>query len=76
MLYELLMDLSIDITGPSTIHTDSKSAVDMDFDLIAFKKTKHILRAAEFLRDLVAREVIKCAHSLSGKIMIADVLTK
>jgi len=36
---------------------------------------KHILRAAEFLRDLVAREVIALKH-LPGKIMLADVLTK
>ena len=47
----------------------------MSLDPVAFKRTKHILRAAEFLRDLVAREVITCAH-LPGKIMIADVLTK
>ena len=61
--------------GICLIHSDSKSAVDMSLDPVAFKRTKHILRAAEFLRDLVAREVIKCTH-LSGKIMIADVLTK
>ena len=30
---------------------------------------------AEFLRDLVAREVITLAH-LPGKVMIADLLTK
>ena len=28
------------------------------FDPVAFKKTKHILRAAEFLRDLVSRGVM------------------
>ena len=72
---ELLIDLSIDITCPSTIHTDSKSAVDMAFDPIAFKKTKHILRAAEFLRDLVSRDVIKLKH-IMGSIMPADILTK
>ena len=37
--------------------------------------TKHILRAAEFLRDLVAREVVGLFH-LPGRVMIADVLTK
>ena len=42
---------------------------------VAFKQTKHILRAAEFLRDLVAREVIVLRH-LPGKVMIADLLTK
>ena len=44
-------------------------------DPVAFKKTKHILRAAEFLRDLVARDVVRLQH-LPGKVMIADLLTK
>ena len=47
----------------------------MSPDPVAFKKTKHILRAAEFLRDLVAREVITLRH-LPGCVMIADLLTK
>jgi hypothetical protein len=53
----------------------SKSAVDMSHDPVAFKMTKHILRAAEFLRDLVARLVIEVRH-LPGRVMIADLLTK
>ena len=40
-----------------------------------FKKTKHILRAAEFLRDLVARQVTALVH-VPGKVMVADLLTK
>ena len=71
---DLMMDLGI-VLATCLIQSDSKSAVDMSLDPVAFKRTKHILRAAEFLRDLVAREVITCAH-LPGKIMIADVLTK
>ena len=47
----------------------------MALDPVAFKKTKHILRAAEFLRDLVAREVILLEH-VPGVIMLADLLTK
>ena len=47
----------------------------MAFDPVAFKQTKHILRAAEFLRDLVARGVITCSH-VPGRVMIADLLTK
>ena len=61
--------------APSVIKCDSKSAVGMAFDPVAFKKTKHILRAAEFLRDLVAREVISVEH-LPGAVMLADILTK
>ena len=72
---ELLIDLGIPVDAPSVIKCDSKSAVGMAFDPVAFKKTKHILRAAEFLRDLVAREVISVEH-LPGAVMLADILTK
>ena len=48
------------------IYSDSKSAVGMAFDPVAFKKTKRILRAAEFLRDLVAREVVACVRHSDG----------
>ena len=57
------------------IYSDSKSAIDMSIDPIAFKKTKHILRAAEFLKDLVARDIIILEHT-AGTDMIADILTK
>ena len=44
-----LIDLGFSIDGASIINCDSKSAVVMAFDPVAFKRTKHILRAAEFL---------------------------
>ena len=72
---EIMTDLAIQHDGPSVIYCDSKSAIDMSIDPIAFKKTKHILRAAEFLKDLVARQIITMTHT-SGDEMIADILTK
>lgn len=72
---DLLLDLLQRVCGPSLVLCDSKSAVAMAYDPVAFKKTKHILRAAEFLRDLVAREVVTMRH-VSGAIMLADLLTK
>ena len=72
---EILADLGLTASGASMIYSDSKSAIDMAFDPIAFKKTKHILRAAEFLRDLVARLVVDFQH-LDGAHMLADILTK
>ena len=72
---ELLIDLGFIIDAASVIKCDSKSAVGMAFDPVAFKKTKHILRAAEFLRDLVTREVVSVEH-ISGVVMLADILTK
>ena len=74
-LRDLLLDLGIPIDAPSVIQSDSKSAIDMSLDPVAFKKTKHILRAAEFLRDLIARDVVRLQH-LPGKVMVADLLTK
>ena len=72
---ELLIDLGFIIDAASVIKCDSKSAVGMAFDPVAFKNTKHILRAAEFLRDLVHREAVSMQH-LPGRVMIADILTK
>ena len=72
---ELFVDLMFALDGPTIIFTDSKSAIDMSYDPVAFKKTKHILRAAQFLRDLVAREVVLLRH-VPGRVMLADLLTK
>ena len=72
---DLLFELGVISPGPTVIYSDSKSAVDLAFDPVAFKNTKHILRAAEFLRDLVAKEVLHLEH-ISGTYMLADLLTK
>ena len=48
---------------------------DLAYDPIAFKKTKHILRAANGLRDYVARDVFTLIW-LSGSVNLADILTK
>jgi hypothetical protein len=74
-LRELLLDLGVDLSGPSVMYCDSKSAVGMSFDPVSFKKTKHILRAAEFLRDLVVKQIVTLVH-LKGTVMVADLLTK
>ena len=57
------------------ILSDSQSAVGMAFDPISFKNTKHIMRAAEFLRDLVLKGHVILKH-VPGTLMIADLLTK
>ena len=63
------------VTRPTPLLLDSRAAIDLSEDPVAFKKTKHILRAAEFLRALVAREVTSLVH-VPGKFMLADLLTK
>ena len=74
-LRDLFTALGIGLGGATVVYSDSKSAVDMSLDPVAFKNTKHILRAAEFLRDLVAKEVLHLEH-ISGTYMLADLLTK
>ena len=74
-LREVLKDLGFEQVGPTPLVLDSKSAIDMTLDPVAFRKTKHILRAANFLRDLVARRVFKAQH-IAGTMMVADLLTK
>jgi hypothetical protein len=71
----LLVDLDIVTSGPSPIFSDSNSAVNMSFDPVAFNKTKHILRAVFFLRDLVAKGVLELRH-VKGTRRMADILTK
>jgi hypothetical protein len=45
-LRDLLYELNILLNAASPVFSDSRSAVLMAFDPVAFKKTKHILRAA------------------------------
>ena len=72
---DLLRDLGVQLDAPTRIATDNKSVIDLSFDAVAFKKTKHILRAAEFVRDLAARRVIQ-VHWIAGSNNPADLLTK
>ena len=54
---------------------DSKSAVELTYDPVAFKKTKHILRAANELRDRVAREIFEPQYA-EGANQLAGMRTK
>ena len=72
---ELLCDLRYCATAPTRIRTDSKSCVDLSYDPVSFRKTKHILRDAEGLRDFVARMIFVLVH-IQGTTNLADILTK
>jgi hypothetical protein len=72
---DLAADFGYMQKGPTCMHFDSKSAIDMSVDPVAFKKTKHIMRAAHFLRDLVARRFIVLSK-IAGEDNVADLLTK
>ena len=74
-LRDVLVDLSLFTPGPTTMRSDNKSVSDLALDAIAFKKTKHIMRAAEFLRDLCMRQVFAVVW-ISGEENPADIFTK
>ena len=71
----MVADFGYTQEGPTALKLDSKPAIDMALDPVAFRKTKHILRAANFLRDLVARRVFQPEH-IPGTDMVADLATK
>ena len=72
---DLLEDIGRPTTGPTPLLLDSQSAVELTYDPVAFKKTKHILRAANELRDRVARDVFRTEYVPAAD-QLADVLTK
>lgn len=72
---DLLSDFGYVQSHPSTIFTDNRGVVALSLDPIAFKKTKHILRAAEFVRDLVLRRIVQLKW-ISGTTNVADLCTK
>ena len=72
---DVLSDLGLLASGPTVIRTDNKSIIELSRDAIAFKKTKHILRAAMFLRDLCLR-LIFTLRWISGETNPADLFTK
>ena len=54
---------------------DGKAAINLAADPVAFKKTKHILRAAHELRDRVARGLFT-ARYVEAANQLADIMTK
>ena len=71
----LTVDVGLVPSCATPLRLDSKSAIDMAHDPVAFKKTKHIMREAHYLRDLVARRVYSPEH-VASEAMLADIFTK
>ena len=63
------------VATPTPLLLDSKAALDLAADPVAFKKTKHILRHAYELRDRVARRVYVTGF-VDSESQLADILTK
>ena len=74
-LRNLLVELGHIIGGPTPMYTDNKSCIELSIDPVAFKKTKHILLAAEGLRDYAAKLTLEMRY-VAGSVNVADILTK
>ena len=72
---DLLTEFGVSLMGATAIRSDNKSVKDLSLDSIAFKKTKHILRAAHFLRDLCNRQFFQVIW-IAGTQNPADLFTK
>lgn len=71
----LLAELGYMQRGPTTIFSDNIGCVKLSYDPVSFKKTKHIILAADGLRDYVARLIFALEY-VPGKLNVADILTK
>ena len=72
---DLLEDLGTPVKGPTPLLLDSKAAISLTQAPVAFKKTKHILRAAHELRDRCARGMYR-AEYVEAANQLADIMTK
>jgi hypothetical protein len=72
---DLLDDLGMGMRTATPLLLDSKAAINLASDPVAFKKTKHILRAAHELRDRVARGLFT-ARYVEAANQLADIMTK
>ena len=72
---DFLEDIGFGVTRPTPLLLDSKAAIDLAADPVAFKKTKHILRHAYELRDRVARRIYATGF-VDSESQLADILTK
>ena len=72
---DLLEDLGMGVKTATPLLLDSKAAINLAADPVAFKKTKHILRAAHELRDRVANGLY-IAQYVEAANQLADIMTK
>jgi hypothetical protein len=72
---QLLSEMLLSASGPTSIFTDSKSAIAIAADPIAHKRTKHINIRYHFIRSHSIRQHIDLRWT-PGQGNIADLLTK
>ena len=72
MLYEF--DL-IDINTPTMVYEDNQSTISWCKEPQLTKRTKHIFKKFQFVKDLIDRDVITIQY-ISTTDQLADILTK
>ena len=72
---DLTEDLGYGAVASTPLFLDSKATIDLTKDPVAFKRTKHILRHAYWLRDVVQRGIFAPRFVDTAR-QIADIMTK
>ena len=75
MSFSQTEDLNMTVKSATPMMLDSKAAINLAQDPVAFKKTKHILRAAHELRDRVHRGLFTAKY-VEASNQLADIMTK
>ena len=71
----LLTEVQLRGNGPIVLYQDNQSVISLSANPVNHKRSKHYRVAMHYVRDLVAREVVKIEF-MGTEGMIADVLTK
>ena len=71
----VLSELGFETDEPVKVFMDSKSAIDLANNPVHHKRSKHIAIKYHWIRQMVARAVVKLVHVPSER-QLADMLTK
>ena len=74
-LRQLLSELGLEMSSPTTLHIDNQSTITIAWNLEFHNRTKHIDVRYHFLRQVVKDKSVKLAYIPTGD-QVADALTK
>ena len=74
-LRQLFLDLGITFTLPTVIYEDNQGAIDLSYNPVHHKRTKHINVRFHSIREKIQQGLIEVQHISTDK-QLADVLTK
>ena len=72
---QLFLDLSYAISGPTIIFEDNQGAIDLSYNPVHHKRTKHINVRYHSIREKIEEGSISIQH-ISTEVQVADLLTK